>query len=243
MINEYKSPKPTPCPPARRIRHDGWTADRQEAFLKAYAGCGIIVRACRAVGMSRQSLRDLCAHPAAIAFRKAFDAARDCAFTLVEDGAVERSIHGVRRPVFYHGELVGEYREFDERLTMFLLRYRRHHRYGAQLDHLPPPPPPLLPPGCEFDEPDEDEAMGRLDFYLGDLTDLVVESDLAEDFSPSESIDKFDNFVGFPAEEIPGDAWSIEKRAPTAGGNPEDADEDGPEDLGNTDLGNTDHQV
>ena len=179
-----------------RIRHDGWTAERQEVFLKAYVASGTITAACRAVGMSRQSLRDLCAHPSAIAFRKAFDAARDCTMTLVEDGAVERSIHGVCRPVFYHGEQVGEYREYDERLTMFLLRYRRGHRYGSQLDHLPPPLPPIQPPGCEFDEPDEDEAMGRLDWHLEDLTDYGDPPDLRGVFSPRESIDNFDKFAG-----------------------------------------------
>jgi hypothetical protein len=193
MKHDHSQPKMNL--PARRIRHDGWTADRQEAFLKAYVACGTIIAACRAVGMSRQSLRDLCAHPSAIAFRMAFDAARDCAMALVEDGAVERAINGVRRPVFYHGEKVGEYREYDERLTMFLLRCRRRYRYGSQLDHLPPPPPPLEPPGCEFDEPDEDEAMGRLDCNLDDLTDYGDPPDLSV-FSRPETIDKFDNFVG-----------------------------------------------
>ena len=38
------------------------------------------------------------------------------------------------RPVFYKGEQVGERRHFDEKLTMFLLRYRDPVRYGAWLD-------------------------------------------------------------------------------------------------------------
>ena len=54
---------------------------------------------------------------------------------------------------------------------MFLLRYRRRQRFAAQLDHLPPPVPPPQPPGWEELEEDEDEAMGRLDYHLEDLTD------------------------------------------------------------------------
>jgi hypothetical protein len=41
---------------------------------------------------------------------------------------------GVAVPHFYKGELVGEHRRYDERLTMFILRYRDPSRYGKHLD-------------------------------------------------------------------------------------------------------------
>ena len=171
MEPEQNSPEPRPNLPTRTPRYDGWTAERQEAFLKALAACGCVRDACKAVGMSHVSAYALRARPSAIAFRKAWDAALDCAMHRLEEAALSRAIHGVARPVFYKGEQVGEWRDHDERLTVFLLRYRRPHRFGSQLDRLPPPPPPLLPPGCEDDEPDTDEAMGRLDAYLDELTD------------------------------------------------------------------------
>ena len=191
------SPEPTPNLPARAPRHDGWTVERQTAFLKAFAACGTISAACRAVGMSRQSLHDLCARPSAIAFRRALDAARDCSSMLIEDAAAERTIHGVRRPIFYKGEEVGEWREHDERLTMFLLRYRRRNRFGPQLDHVPPPPPPPVDlPSDDFDEPDDDAAMGLLEWYLGDLTDYGDPPAFGAASSPRESNVNFVNFVG-----------------------------------------------
>ena len=55
---------------------------------------------------------------------------------------MERSRNGVARPIFYRGEQVGEWRYYDERLTMFLLRFRRRHRFGAGAD-LPTYPPPI----------------------------------------------------------------------------------------------------
>src|SRR3569833_573026 len=48
-----------PSLPARRIRNDGWTVARQDAFLKALAACGCVTDAARSVGMSRQSALDL----------------------------------------------------------------------------------------------------------------------------------------------------------------------------------------
>ena len=45
-----------------------------------------------------------------------------------------RALPAVATPVFYQGEQIGERRRFDERLTMFLLRYRDPTRYGAWLD-------------------------------------------------------------------------------------------------------------
>src|SRR3546814_5300494 len=42
----------------------------------------------------------------------------------------------VARPVFYQGEQIGERRHYDERLAMWLLRYRDPVRYGAWRDDM-----------------------------------------------------------------------------------------------------------
>jgi hypothetical protein len=181
--------------PARRPRHDGWTAERQEAFLKALARCGCVTHAAASVGMSRQSAHNLYNRPAAFAFRRAYDAALDCSLRLVEDGMWSRSINGVVRPIFYQGEQVGEYRHFDERLTMFLLRTRRPHRYGMQLK-LDPPTPPL---SIEDEGPDPDEAIGVLDWNIGELED---EADLPGP-TPEDAPIHGVNFVNFVGNEPP----------------------------------------
>jgi hypothetical protein len=46
---------------ARRIRHDGWTIDRQVKFICGFRATGSVTRGARAAGMSRESayrLRD-----------------------------------------------------------------------------------------------------------------------------------------------------------------------------------------
>ena len=148
-----------------RPRHDGWTVERQIAFVEKLADCGSISAAARHVGMSRESVRKLRRRPCGRAFRDACDAALDCGYADVEESAIERSKNGVARPVFYKGEQVGEWRYFDERLTMFLLRFRRRHRFGPEADSLPRPPvdgPGLDPDGPMPFDP-ELEFGGRLD--------------------------------------------------------------------------------
>jgi hypothetical protein len=190
-------------PPAAYVspRHDGWTVVRQEAFLKALAACGCVTHACRAVGMSRESAYELRDRPAAVAFRRAWEAAVDCSMVQIEDGMVSRSIHGVPRPIFYKGEQVGEWRHFDERLGMFLLRYRRPHRYGSHLDRLPPPPLPPRPPSLDFEESDGDEAIANLDFHLDDLVDEAELPGGVSEASRADDGANFVNFVGFRAGE------------------------------------------
>jgi hypothetical protein len=132
--------EPTPEPlvpftpvPLRR-RHDGWTVEKQYAFIEALAETGIVEHACRRVGMSRTSADELRRRPDGVHFRRAWQIAVDYAAYRLEEAAHHRSRHGVARPIFHKGEQVGEYRHFDERLTMFLLRSYRPDRYGKALD-------------------------------------------------------------------------------------------------------------
>ena len=135
-------PIPTPKiefePAQLRARHDGWTAEKQIHFIEALVATKCVDEACRRVGMSDTSAYELRNRPCGAAFRRAWDIALEVQLGRVEQGAVERSINGVARPIFYKGEQVGEYRHFDERLTMFLLRNRRPARYGRFVDQIPP---------------------------------------------------------------------------------------------------------
>jgi hypothetical protein len=113
-----------------RSRHDGWTVDKQYAFIQALAETGIVEEACRRVGMSRTSADKLRSRPSGAHFRRAWQTALDYALYRVEENAHRRSREGVPRPIFYKGEQVGEWRYYDERLTAFLLRCYRPERYG-----------------------------------------------------------------------------------------------------------------
>lgn len=123
-------------PDTPACRHDGWTQARQVAFLKALAETACVEHACRAVGKSDSSAYRLRRSDRGYYFRLAWDAALDYAYGRLEQAALSRALNGVPRPVFHHGEQVGEVRHFDERLTMFLLRARRPDRFGKWIERL-----------------------------------------------------------------------------------------------------------
>lgn len=77
-----------------RPRHDGWTPDRQRAFLAALADTGAVAEAARRIGLSPASAYALRRHPGAAAFRTAWDGALADAWRRVEETALERVING-----------------------------------------------------------------------------------------------------------------------------------------------------
>lgn len=120
--------------PRQRKRHDGWTPERQTEFIQALAECACIDEACARVGVSRSAAYAFRARADARSFRIAWEAALDAGVRRLAEAAFSRALHGTSRPVFYKGEQVGERRYYDERLAMFLLRYRDPYRYGAWND-------------------------------------------------------------------------------------------------------------
>jgi hypothetical protein len=121
-------------PAHTRPRYDGWTPNRQVRFIEALAESACVVAACRAVGMSERSAYALRARGDAVSFRNAWDTALDYAVRRLSDAVLSRAINGVAVPVFFQGEQVGEKRYYDERLAMFVLRYRDPLHYGKWLD-------------------------------------------------------------------------------------------------------------
>ena len=145
----------TPVPV--RHRNDGWTVERQYAFIEALAETGIVEEACHRVGMSRTSADNLRRRPEGVHFRRAWDMAIDYSLYRVEEEVHARVRRGVARPIFHKGEQVGEYRHFDERLTMFLLRSRRPDRYGKWIDRM------LAPDGDDVQQDPGIVLSGGLD--------------------------------------------------------------------------------
>jgi hypothetical protein len=129
--------------------------------------------------MSRTSADNLRRRPCGLHFRRAWEAANDYSLHRIEEDAFIRSRHGVARPIFYKGEQVGEWRHYDERLTMFLLRTRRPQRYGKWIDRMLAPEPDegaSEEPGIVLD--------GSLDGIEFDARDVPPESD--SDDAPGE---------------------------------------------------------
>lgn len=118
----------TPVP--RRHRTDGWTPERQRAFIEALAETGSVKSAAHRINMSPEGAYYLRRQPGAETFAAAWEAALDFGVQRLADVALERAVDGVPVPVFWKGEQVGERRAYNDRLLMFMLRKRLPRRYG-----------------------------------------------------------------------------------------------------------------
>jgi len=120
----------TPVP--RKYRVDGWTAERQRAFIDALAATGSVKHAARRINMSPEGAYYLRRQPGADEFRAAWSAALDHGVQNLVDVALERAFEGVAIPIYYKGEQCGEKRWYNDRLLMFLLKHHLPARYDPR---------------------------------------------------------------------------------------------------------------
>lgn len=121
--------------PRQTSRHDGWTAERQRAFIAALADTGSVKAAAHAVGKAAEGAYLLRRHPQGRGFRKAWEAALAIGVQRLEDVAMERALNGVEVPVYHFGAVVGTRRVYNDRLLMFMLRNRAPKRFAADSLH------------------------------------------------------------------------------------------------------------
>jgi hypothetical protein len=123
VSRENRPPLPDFAPVPLRYRHDGWTPERQRAFIEALADTGCVTRATAIVNMSLEGVYYLRRQKGAEEFRAAWNAALDFGVQKLKDIAFERAIEGEMIPVFEKGKLMGYRRKRNDRLLMFCLRH------------------------------------------------------------------------------------------------------------------------
>ena len=123
---------PFPFTPAPvRARHDGWTPERQRAFIAALARLGVVSAAARHVGRSPKSAYALRDRPDAGSFAVAWGRAQAAGLDRARDIALERAVEGTVIPIFYRGRQVGERRVVNDSLVIAALRLTLRERPGA----------------------------------------------------------------------------------------------------------------
>jgi hypothetical protein len=90
------------------------------ALLSALAEYPSLTRACAAAGVTREHVSHLRAKDPE--FYALTEAAKHAGMELLEDIAVDRVVEGISRPIYNKGQVVGEYRDYSERLHIELLR-------------------------------------------------------------------------------------------------------------------------
>lgn len=117
--------------PRRTSRMDGWTPERQYAFIEALAETGSVTHAAARVNMSTEGAYQLRRAAGSEDFCYAWHVALDHGVQRLEDIALERALHGVEVPVYSYGKLIGTRIVYNDRLLMFILRNRATDRFSA----------------------------------------------------------------------------------------------------------------
>ena len=103
-----------------RIRHDGWTKARREAFLAALASTGNVRAAAEAVGMSAQTAYRLRRRDPV--FATEWDLSATARMHSFLDIAMERATHGTIETEYRGGKLAGYRIKPDDQLLTKLLQ-------------------------------------------------------------------------------------------------------------------------
>ena len=118
------------APPPRRHRRDGFSAERQQEFVRHYRNTASLTDAAHLTGISRSTVYNLLNSPDADAFRAAIEEAGRGADVILEATALERAVNGQEEIVYYQGRRVGVRWKYDNRLLMSLLRARNPLKYA-----------------------------------------------------------------------------------------------------------------
>ena len=107
--------------PSGAARHNEWSRPKMVAFLRELAASQSVAQAARSVGMSRQSAYNLRNRMAGTPFSLAWEVALEAGLQQLAHAVMDRALNGEEVPLYYHGELVGHYRKYDNRLAQWLL--------------------------------------------------------------------------------------------------------------------------
>jgi hypothetical protein len=111
--------------PRQRQRRNGWSEERQRAFIDVLAEFGCVTTACQAVGMSTRSAYRLLDAPGADGFAEAWDKAIAWGIENLRAEAFDRVMNGLWVPVMRKGRIVRHERRLSDRLAIALLSGRR----------------------------------------------------------------------------------------------------------------------
>ena len=118
-----------------RVRRDGWTPERQQAFIAALRRTLCVTAASRAVGMARETAYRLRARPDASSFAGAWDAAMARRAPMGPSSTAmlwHRALYGVAKQIVRRGEVVGEVVTADNAALLKL--YNRFERLAKNIE-------------------------------------------------------------------------------------------------------------
>lgn len=117
---------PAKSKPRRRGRPAVPAADLK-TFLDHLGETASVAGAAAKAKIQRSTLYQLRKHDAAFAAR--WEEARKLGIERLEDEAMQRTLDGVQKPVFYAGQQIASVQHFNDRLLQFLLKAHKPETY------------------------------------------------------------------------------------------------------------------
>jgi len=117
-------------PPKTKPRRRGRPAvpaARLKTFLAHLGETASVAGAAARAEVQRSTLYQLRKHDASFAAR--WDEARALGVERLEDEAMQRTLDGVQKPVFYAGQQIASVQQFNDRLLQFLLKAHKPETY------------------------------------------------------------------------------------------------------------------
>lgn len=117
-------------PPKTKPRRRGRPAvpaARLNTFLAHLGETASVAGAAARAEVQRSTLYQLRKHDPAFAAR--WDEARQLGVERLEDEAMQRTLDGVQKPVFYAGQQIASVQQFNDRLLQFLLKAHKPETY------------------------------------------------------------------------------------------------------------------
>lgn len=110
-------------------------ADWKPSWLAAFETTGMVMAACKQVGVGRSTVYE--ARQRDEDFACAWADVEEATTERMEREAYRRSTEGVPREIYHRGEVVGEELQFSDTLLIFMLKARRPERYrdNVKVEH------------------------------------------------------------------------------------------------------------
>ena len=107
--------------PSAKPRHNQWTRAKMVGFLRELAATQSVAAAAKAVGMSRTAAYNLRNRLQGQPFALGWEVALEFGLHALAQAVRDRALNGEEVPLYYHGELVGTTRRYDNRLAQWVL--------------------------------------------------------------------------------------------------------------------------
>jgi len=108
-------------------------ASKKALFIKELRSKGTVFHAAHVAGIARRTAYQWRSEDKK--FASEWDQAKEDNLDELEKSLFERAVHGVEKPVYQQGQLVGTIREYSDTAAIFMLKGGRPEKFRERFEH------------------------------------------------------------------------------------------------------------